>query len=576
MGQYSIPPLPTPNAPDFGNKLRQALNQIFRTINQSINTSHTQLQTNIDNLGAIVGGTGAVSTYFQTTEPTTAASGDLWFDTDDNKKIYRYSGTAWELARDEGIVAAISAANNAANDAAAAIAIADGKITSYYQTAAPTGLTAADAGDLWFDTDDGNKLYRWSGAAWNAVQDAAISTAITAANTAQTTADGKIYSYYQTTEPTGLVAGDVGDLWFDTDDGNKLYRWTGSAWAAVQDAGIATAYSAANTAQTTANTKILTFFDTVTPTATAIGDLWYNSSTKLFKRWDGASWVNVSNLINGTSEIADDAGLGTTATWGGVSGSGKPADYATVGAAIDTNLVGQFNSSNINTYFVNNSIPSAKILEITADKIKTGTLGASEVLTVGTAVRSGTSMTGAGAVFDGNGGKFSIGNAATNITFDGINPIYVNGDIISTSNLKANATFEKWRDSYSVNSNITTTFDALITTKSLTTANIKTGTLQCDIYLYIDELAVNGSTNLIQLYANLKRNGAFVKSTMSGTVFLPSYTTSRGTYLSVLHLVEYIDVTTGDAVSIEIKGQCDQNNKVSVGTMYAFCTLQKK
>jgi hypothetical protein len=152
----------------------------------------------------------------------------------------------------------------------------------------------------------------------------------------------------------------------------------------------------------------------------------------------------------------------------------------------------------------------------------------------------------------------------------------VNGDIISTSNLKANATFEKWRDSYSVNSNITTTFDALITTKSLTTANIKTGTLQCDIYLYIDELAVNGSTNLIQLYANLKRNGAFVKSTMSGTVFLPSYTTSRGTYLSVLHLVEYIDVTTGDAVSIEIKGQCDQNNKVSVGTMYAFCTLQKK
>jgi hypothetical protein len=39
--------------------------------------------------------------------------------------------------------------------------------------------------------------------------------------------------YYQNTEPSsGMVAGDV---WYDTDDGNKPYRYTGTAWVDVTD-----------------------------------------------------------------------------------------------------------------------------------------------------------------------------------------------------------------------------------------------------------------------------------------------------------------------------------------------------
>lgn len=48
------------------------------------------------------------------------------------------------------------------------LGIANSKNTVFRQTSAPT---ASAVGDLWIDTDDGNKMYRWSGSAWVVVQD---------------------------------------------------------------------------------------------------------------------------------------------------------------------------------------------------------------------------------------------------------------------------------------------------------------------------------------------------------------------------------------------------------------------
>lgn len=56
----------------------------------------------------------------------------------------------------------------------------------------------------------------------------AADTAQGAADTAQVTADGKNKVYRQNEQPTGTHA--VGDLWFDTNDDNKHYRWSGSSW----------------------------------------------------------------------------------------------------------------------------------------------------------------------------------------------------------------------------------------------------------------------------------------------------------------------------------------------------------
>lgn len=167
--------------------------------------------------------------------------------------LYRWDATQWRLLQDQGIaesvaqaVAAQATADDAAVTAAGAEALANAaqstantalttanaKITSFYQASAPTSGMAS--GDFWLDTDDGNKLYRWSGSTWVVVQDAAIQTALTNAGTAQAIADRKVQTFYQPAAPTNPAAQlGVGDLWIDSDNGNRIQRWNGSAWVDV-------------------------------------------------------------------------------------------------------------------------------------------------------------------------------------------------------------------------------------------------------------------------------------------------------------------------------------------------------
>lgn len=148
------------------------------------------------------------------------------------------------------------AINDAQDTADAALTSANGKNKVYYQAAKPTGGVYI-AGDTWFDTDDGYKLYEYkltptpdfyptqfgnSALADSAITAAkiqdgvitaaeladavnqAIEDAQTTANSALTSANGKNRVYYQATKPTGgtYVAGDT---WFDTDDGYKIYEY---------------------------------------------------------------------------------------------------------------------------------------------------------------------------------------------------------------------------------------------------------------------------------------------------------------------------------------------------------------
>lgn len=123
----------------------------------------------------------------------------------------------------QGDEAVQAIAEQAIADAANAQSTADGKIESFYQDEMPAG---GSLGDFWIDTNDGNKLYRHNGITFIEVQDDAIQQAIADAAGAQATADGKVTTFYSSTAPT---AEGVGDLWFDTDD-NALYRWNGTNW----------------------------------------------------------------------------------------------------------------------------------------------------------------------------------------------------------------------------------------------------------------------------------------------------------------------------------------------------------
>ena len=182
--------------------------------------------------------------------------------------------------------------------------------------------------DVWYDTNDGNKISVWNGTGWDDFQDAGIAQALLDAYDAQSTADGKIVTFYQDSPPSGLGESD-GDLWFDTNDGNKIYRYVTNIWTEIQDDGIATAISDAATAQSTADGKIVTFFTTTEPTTQELGDLWYNSTTNLFKRWNGTTWDDTANGYTLTSELTDDDDLGLTAVWSSVTGTDLPADNAT-------------------------------------------------------------------------------------------------------------------------------------------------------------------------------------------------------------------------------------------------------
>lgn len=131
-----------------------------------------------------------VATYAQPEAPPSANEGDLWVDTNDNNRMYRYDGSKWVDCTNSSVT-----------------------VKTYAQGTAPSG---ANAGDLWINTADSNKLYRYNGSSWVAYA-----------------SEAGIDTYAQTSAPASGVK--VGDLWIDTDDNNAMYRWSGSAWVKVRD-----------------------------------------------------------------------------------------------------------------------------------------------------------------------------------------------------------------------------------------------------------------------------------------------------------------------------------------------------
>lgn len=267
-----------------------------------------------------------------------------------------------------------------------------GNVTYSSNTAPSASVVSLREGDLWYDTASGNKPYRWSGSAWVAVQDGAITTATTTATNAQTTAataaaqaaaalatandaiaiansasDGGIESFFQSTPPT---AASLGDLWFDTDDNNQLYRYNGTTWVAARDGAVTTASSNASSAlslastadvnaanasasaasallqaagaQATADGKIKTFYTNTQPSSgMSLGDLWYQPSSGYVKRWSGSAWQDVATL--GADWAANLAGVPGEFTDGrvaaAISSSGNINSNKVTTAAIVANAV---------------------------------------------------------------------------------------------------------------------------------------------------------------------------------------------------------------------------------------------
>ncbi len=318
--------------------------------------------------------------FIRTTAPTLAesAEGDWWMQTNASGAVIatyeRVAGTGrlaigtstitiggnyiampWSVVTDKRITDAISAAT-AASDLADTKAVV---FTMFYSSdPVPTG------------TDYGDVLVRaylnpvqmdyWNGSAWipaatygaTAAQIATLTDALSTAENAEAIADGKVDTFYQTSPPSGSI----GDLWFDTDDANKLYRHDGSGWVLARDTGVATAISAAAGAQATADGKVTTYSTETTPSSPSLGDLWYKPSTGLIQRWNGAAWANAASLgapsgtnVGGTSATTVESGA--NAANNGVNSDGtiktdKVATAAVQNSAI-TAIVGAYTAASI-------------------------------------------------------------------------------------------------------------------------------------------------------------------------------------------------------------------------------------
>lgn len=191
------------------------------------------------------------------TKPYNYRPGDMWIlQSDDDHKAGKkgemlisnagrkdYNEDDWINMLGYGSIISINEVADNLNNAINRIgnvedAIEDGIIVTFYQNSIPD---AKHLGDLWYVTDNvedyiKGKLYRYDGTDWDLLDDPDIQKAFEEANEARIVADGKIQSFYSNTEPTKDIG--VGDLWIDTSNDNKLYRYNGTNWVAVYDTRI--------------------------------------------------------------------------------------------------------------------------------------------------------------------------------------------------------------------------------------------------------------------------------------------------------------------------------------------------
>lgn len=103
----------------------------------------------------------------------------------------------------------------------------------------------------------------------------------------QTQIDGKIDTYFGSNDPSSgwtsaQKAAAVGDMWYNS-TAKKLKRWNGASWDDINDQTAIDAYAKADTAQDTADGKRRVFVSTPVPPYD-IGDLWAGGSSGDLKR----------------------------------------------------------------------------------------------------------------------------------------------------------------------------------------------------------------------------------------------------------------------------------------------------
>ena len=397
--------------------------------------------------------------------------------------------------------------NGAVDTANKAQTTADGKNKIYYQNTQP-GLTGNKKGDTWFDTAGGYRAYVWNGTAWSpspfgsaAIADDAITLAKVGTDlqsfmdginnkalAAQTSADGKNTVFYQTAQPP-TTGRKTGDTWFKTDDGNKVYRWNGTAWAAMPFGAGAiedNIISAEKLTSTISNKLDTAASDAVTAKSAA-------AAAQLT--------ADTAKTNAATAQSAADAAKATLAAWcynnnltyidGGDIYTGTVTAAKIAAGAISTEKLAA------------NAVTAAKITAgtITGDKIAGKTISADKIVAGTITAQSGVIANG--AILSAMIGDAQIGTAK-------IANLAVTGAKIATATI----TNAQIADATIQSAKIAALDAGKITTGILAAARIAAGSITADKLAsksitvgQISDTAIKGINDLITIGArNLLRN----------------------------------------------------------------------
>lgn len=277
---------------------------------------------------------------FYTTPVPPYDTGDLWVQ-GSNGDILRcatpkaeeesYSVSDWILASKYTDDTRADAAYDLADQAKES---ADGKNMIYRQASQPTGGTYA-SGDIWFDTSNDNKIYRYNGTTWVGftLGDDALDS-LSANKLTAGTIDASIITV------SNLDAGNIttGKLHGDRIEASELYIGD-----MVNDAGYITESEAGSWYTGTGITgasATATIFPNSGVSEASVGDMYLNTSTSNTYRCtlagapSVAKWVYVSNIKGQDGQDGQDGRDGTDGTDGNgissitlVSTSGNTKTY---------------------------------------------------------------------------------------------------------------------------------------------------------------------------------------------------------------------------------------------------------
>ena len=220
--------------------------------------SVTSLSTSLNNLSGTVD--GKTKTFAQDNAPTATAIGDLWIDTNDGNKLYRAESVGadeitsgeWVTVRDTGFVTNANAistltttvtnlTNGAVASNSAAITSLQNALSGFTGSGAvSTAINTLTSNVSANDTDIANNttainsaqsdITTLQGTVNTISGDYATGTALTSLTNTVNAID-VLATFAQDDAPTSGMG--TGDIWLDTNDDNKLYRWNGSAWVAL-------------------------------------------------------------------------------------------------------------------------------------------------------------------------------------------------------------------------------------------------------------------------------------------------------------------------------------------------------